>query len=349
MPQLRKDVISDNWVIVSSERGLRPNDYRNKKQVCPFCPGNENQTPPEKFSVKSGGKWKIRVVSNKYPALVSLAKNPFSGEMLAEEDAVGRLVFNGTGEGKGLKKAGSIYKNVFGFGLHEVVIESPDHDAGMERMGKKEIAEILSVYARRYSELKKESGIKYVMVFKNYGSNAGASLRHPHSQIIAMPVIPTRVRSELDNSIKYLAKNGSCAYCDMIKNEKREKVRVIEENGEFLAFAPFASRFCFETWIFPKKHSCDFGEPAGSALSLASVLKKVLSKLAYSVDDLSYNMIIHSAPAGLKSKKHFHWHLEILPKLARMAGFEWGSGFYINSVSPEEAARVLNSREKYRY
>lgn len=349
MPQLRKDAISSNWVIVSSERGLRPNDYRNKKQACPFCPGNEEQTPPEIFSIKKGGSWKIRVVSNKYPALVNPLKHHFQNQASrrAPAPASGRFVFNGAD--RQLAEGNPIYKNVFGFGLHEVVIETPDHEARMERLSEKDLAQILDVYAMRHAALIREKGIKYVMVFKNYGPNAGASLKHPHSQIIAMPVVPTRLKSELENSSKYFARNGSCPYCDMIKNERRERARIVEENAEFIAFAPFASRFCFETWIFPKKHSSRFESVSGDTGRLASILKKTLSKLAFSIDGLSYNLIVQSSPCGRKCEKHFHWRLEILPKLAMMAGFEWGSGFYMNSVSPEQAAKILNSGEKYRY
>lgn len=322
MPELRKNTINSSYVIISSERGLRPNDYKNKNQRCPFCPGNEEDTPPEIFSAKDeNGNWKIRVVSNKYPALVKMAKVR--------------------------KKLNSIYEQISGSGIHEVVIETPEHNKKIEDLSCKDISEIFKVYAMRISALKKED-VKQVMVFKNYGMYAGASLKHPHSQIIALPVLSDRLQKEIENSQKYFNQKKRCPHCDIIEIEKKHKERIVCENENFIAFEPFASRFCFETWIMPKRHSINFEEDTEIFDSLALIFKDVMQKLSYSIKDLSYNIIIQSAPKNLKNKKIFHWRIEILPKLAMMAGFEWGSGFYINSISPEEAARILREKIKYK-
>jgi len=317
MPELRKDIINSNYVIFSSQRGKRPNDYKDKNQPCPFCPGNEFDTPPEIFSVKDKhNNWKIRVVSNKYPALTKVKDI---------ED-----------------NKNNLYEKISGFGIHEVIIETPCHNQEIEKLDINDILEIFDVYSRRFEALKKEKGIKQVIIFKNHGEYAGASLKHPHSQVVAMPILTEKAKKEIFNLKKYFSKNKSCAFCDMIRMEQKENKRIIEENEDFIAFEPFASRFCFETWILPKRHLCDFESQENNLKSLVNIYKKTMNKLSFSIKDISYNMIIYSSPTGLKNKKFFHWRIEILPKLARLAGFEWGSGFYINSISPEKAAQILN-------
>ncbi len=319
MPEIRKDIFSNGWVIYSSKRSGRPNDYIDGDVKCPFCPGNEESTPPEIFRYPAKGKWQIRVVPNRYPALVEDEKNfyPISG----------------------------FYEYMRGYGIHEVLVETPSHGGGFETFDKKRIEKIFEIYSDRYLAIKKEKNIKYVMVFKNVGKNAGASLRHPHSQIIGLPLIPTTVVNEINSSKKFYTKTGKCLFCETIKNEKKYSLRIVAENEDYIAFCPFSSRFFFETWIMPKRHESIFEMSGRDFSHLADIVKKVFGNLFFSVPDIAYNMIIHSSPSG--HYDFYHWHIEILPKLASLAGFEWGSGFYINSLKPEEAANILRKRKKF--
>lgn len=313
-PHLRKDILSSNWVIISDERQFRPNEYISKVK-CPFCPGNEEETPPEIYSLRDKKGWFIRVVPNKYPALLYDDKN------FVEEEGINK-------------------KNYLN-GIHEVIIEDRIHSIKIHKI--KHLDQVLNAYAFRMKELYRRKTIKYVMIFKNYGKNAGASLVHPHSQIIALPILPYRIVDEVNHFEYYYKKNKRCAMCDIIKNEIKIKKRVISLNDDFIAFAPFASRFNFEIWIAPRKHIINFYE-LNNYNQLALIIKDVFYKLHKSIEGLSYNMIIHSSP---RNSKNFHLHIEILPKLAMPAGFEWGSGFYINTISPEKVSEILKSNKKF--
>jgi UDPglucose--hexose-1-phosphate uridylyltransferase len=330
MPEIRKDPVFGRWVIIASERGLRPNEFRpgagpdGKGYVCPFCPGNEALTPPAIYSLPGeAGSWRLRVVRNKYPALVS--------------------------EGVSGNTRDGIYDRMDGMGFHEVVIETPGHDQALEDLPEEGVADVLKTFVFRMRELKKDPRIKYVMIFKNHGRNAGASLLHPHSQIISMPMAPLRAMQEIEGAADYHAERGTCVFCDIVKEETAFKRRIVGENADFLAVAPYASRFSFEIWILPKAHASHFEEmPAALAQSLAGLLKASLKKLSATLPDLSYNLIVHTMPVQDAAAEHYHWHIEIMPKLSHVAGFEWGTGFYINTVSPEDAADMLNSGKKYR-
>jgi UDPglucose--hexose-1-phosphate uridylyltransferase len=314
MSEIRKDIFDNSWVIFSTNRGDRPNDYLNGNVNCPFCPGHEMETPQEIISIKNKkGKWTIRVVPNRYPAV---SKNNLINDSRIE----------------------GIYNALSAYGVHEVVIESEKHNALFEEMEIEKIEEILKIYAFRYKELYKVPGVKYVMVFKNVGMNAGASLRHPHSQIIALPLVPKSVISELNSSKKFFKRNNKCLFCEIIEQEKKFKKRVVYENKNFMVFCPFSSKFCYETWIIPKNHFSDF-QNFRDYKQLAEIMKITMKALKRTFIDLSYNMIIHSSPK--ENSAFYHWHIEILPKLANMAGFEWGSGFYINIIEPEKAAEKL--------
>jgi len=211
------------------------------------------------------------------------------------------------------------------------------------------IADVIKTFTLRVKEIKKDQRIKYVMIFKNHGRNAGASLLHPHSQIIAMPMAPLRAVQEIEGAAEYFTERGTCVFCDIVKEEAAFKKRVVGENADFLAIAPYASRFSFETWILPKAHASHFENTAAEqALALAGILKTTLHKLSASLPDLAYNLIFHSTPLQEPESGHYHWHIEIMPKLSHVAGFEWGTGFYINTVSPEEAAETLNSGKKHK-
>ncbi len=330
MPEIRKDPVFGRWVIIASERGLRPNEFRApaggaQAYACPFCAGNEESTPPTIYSLPAeGGGWRLRVVRNKYPALEA----------------------GGSSE----NRHEGIYDRMDGLGIHEVIIETPDHDRRLEDMPAEAVADVVRTFVQRVKELKQDPGIKYVMIFKNHGRNAGASLLHPHSQIVGMPMAPLRVLQEIDGAAQYFRERGTCVFCDIVKTELAFKKRVVSENAEFLAVTPYASRFSFETWILPRAHSSHFETlTGGAALALAETLKTVLGKLTASLADLSYNLIFHTMPVQDAEAGHYHWHIEIMPKLSHVAGFEWGTGFYINTVSPEDAAEILNAGRKFKF
>ncbi|MCM2268050.1 MAG: galactose-1-phosphate uridylyltransferase [Elusimicrobiales bacterium] len=327
MPEIRKDPVFGRWVIIASERGLRPNEFRAGQEAgyaCPFCAGHEDLTPPEIYSLPGPGKgWRLRVVRNKYPALEA-----------------GGSVEN---------RRSGIYNRMDGMGFHEVVIETPDHGTLLEQMPEESVADVVRTFKLRVGEIKKDPRIKYVMIFKNHGRNAGASLLHPHSQIIAMPMAPLRVMQEIEGAADYHRERGTCVFCDIVREELEFKRRVVAENADFLAVTPYASRFSFETWILPKRHVSHFEEmPDAQAGALAAALKTTLGKLAASLPELSYNLIVHTMPVQEPAAEHYHWHIEIMPKLTHVAGFEWGTGFYINTVSPEDAAEILNSGRRFK-
>jgi UDPglucose--hexose-1-phosphate uridylyltransferase len=326
MPELRKDPVIGRWVIIASQRAKRPVDQvepvrQTRGGFCPFCAGNEDKTPPEILSYRSSGStneegWWVRVVPNKFPAL----------------QVEGNL--DRTGDG--------MYDRMNGIGVHEVIIETPDHVANFSNYSEKHVEEILWAYRERINDLKQDSRLQYILVFKNHGRRAGASLDHSHSQLIATPIVPKRVQEEITGSLKYYRYKERCVFCDMVHQEIRDNKRVLMENHNHIAFCPYASRFPFETWILPKRHSSHFEDISKPELvDLAKCLKRVLKKLNDVLDSPPYNFILHSSPCQGERLPHYHWHFEIIPKLTSVAGFEWGTGFYINSTAPEKAATLL--------
>ncbi|MCM8787071.1 MAG: galactose-1-phosphate uridylyltransferase [Candidatus Omnitrophica bacterium] len=333
MPQLRKDPILGRWVIISTERAKRPEDFSKPisnppEKECPFCEGRENLTPGEIFSIKdSQGKWRVRVVS---------AKKPFLQK-----------------EGQLWKKGKGPYDLINGVGSHEIIIETPYHIANIADLDESQIKDVLSTYCIRFREIEKDPLIKYVLIFKNYGWGAGGgTVRHARSQLIATPVNLKRVKEELEGAKFYYDYHERCVFCDIIQQELSDGSRVVLENDNFVVLVPFAPRFPFEVWILPKKHSPDFYKICdGNVLELAKILKQTLLKMKILLNDPHYNYIIHTAPfrrpyPGYWStiEEDYHWHIEITPHLTRVAGFEWGSGFYICPALPEETAKFL--REK---
>ncbi|MDI6808911.1 MAG: galactose-1-phosphate uridylyltransferase [Candidatus Eisenbacteria bacterium] len=331
MPELRKDPVIGRWVIISTERGKKPTDFLEpppKKQAlfCPFCSGNEAKTPPEVLAIRDGGNgpnspgWTVRVVPNKFPAL------QIEGEL-------GR-------KGEGL------YDKMNGIGAHEVIIETPNHEQSLGELPVEHIETVLSTYRARTIDLKKDKRFRYILIFKNHGEAAGASLEHGHTQLIATPILPTRVIQELDGSRQYYNLKERCVFCDILDQEMESGRRVVCENDSFIVVAPFASRFPFETWLLPKRHDSAFQEiEAGEFKKLASVLKEILMRMEKALNLPPYNFIIHNAPLNDPLLQHYHWHMEIMPKLTKVAGFEWGTGFYINPTSPEDAAAYLREVE----
>ena len=328
MPQLRKDPTTSRWVIVDNEHPMGaaefPQEPRHKSSVdCPFCTGNEALTPPEirvvsrKADSRSASNWLIRVVPNKFPAV--------------------RIEESSELEGDGL------YDRLGGFGAHEVIIENPDHEKEIPDLPTDHLSLLLQTFRDRILDLRKDPRFKYIIIFKNFGVAAGASLEHPHSQLIALPVVPSRVEQEIRGAQTHQERTERCLWCDMLKQEADGGGRlVIAQDGGFTAIAPFASRFPFETWVLPNRHEAAFDASSDAELAaLARLFKLTLGKLKKTLKNPPYNWMIHSLPLQASEAGSFHWHIEIIPHLTRVAGFELGTGFYVNPTSPELAADTL--------
>jgi UDPglucose--hexose-1-phosphate uridylyltransferase len=231
-----------------------------------------------------------------------------------------------------------------GIGAHEVIIETPHHDRTMALMSEPELAQVLWAYRERMLDLKRDIRLRHILVFKNHGAAAGATLEHTHSQLIALPIVPDFVREEIDGAHRHFSIKERCVFCDIIRQDLTDGRRIILENSDVVAIAPYAPRFAFETWLLPKHHGARFEEaPRHDYESLARALKAILQRMDRALEQPAYNLIVHTSPFAEDTGDVYHWHVEILPKLTRVAGFEWGTGFYINPTPPEEAARVLRS------
>jgi UDPglucose--hexose-1-phosphate uridylyltransferase len=333
MPELRRDPITGEWVIIASERAKRPQDFHSQPDgekegesdptaKCPFCPGNERMTPPEVLafrppgSQRDGPGWWVRVMPNKYPALA------------VEGD---------------LNKAGfGMYDWMNGVGAHEVIVETPDHSKGIAQLDLSQVEDVLWACRARYLDLKKDPRLKYILIFRNYGKVAGASLSHPHSQLIATPMVPGEVQAELLGAKRYEEYRDRCVYCDILRQESTEGTRVVTENEEFIAFEPYASKYPFETWVLPKRHRASFAAiSAEEQTAFAETLRDALRRIHVCLSDPPYNYTLHTAPCDSDGRHDFHWHLEIFPRLTIAAGFEMGTGIYINVTPPEMAAECL--------
>lgn len=327
MPELRKDPISGRWVIISVERGKRPSDFVSPTQkrkaggFCPFCPGNEHTTTSEIIAFRPASTppnspgWSLRVVPNKFPAL------QIQGDLTK------------AGEG--------VFDKMNGIGAHEVIIETPDHLLSLSTMPQRAVEDVLWAYSFRLNDLKKDTRLKYVLIFKNEGEVAGASLEHTHTQLIALPIVPKTVKEEMESAKKYYDNKERCIFCDIINQEIATDKRVIYENDKYVAISPFAPRDPFETWILPKSHESNFRPVDNSFASLAEILQRTLKQIDKVLDNPPYNFILHTSPFKEEINDYYHWHIEIIPRLLKRAGFEWGSGFYINPTPPEEATKFM--------
>lgn len=268
----------------------------------------------------SAAEWTLRVVPNKFPAL----------------RVEGQLDRQGNG----------LYDKISGVGAHEVIIESPDHLSTLSTVPEKRVEDLFWAFRDRIIDLRRDVRLRYVLLFKNHGERAGATLEHTHSQIIALPVVPKRVQEEIDGAKRHFDYKERCVFCDIVHQEHNDVDRIVLETDHFIAFAPYASRFPFETWIIPRAHASHFDTIAPTAMqNLASVLQRVLRRMDKTLEQPPYNFVLHTAPVQETSMPHYHWHIELIPKLTRVAGFEWGSGFYINPTPPEEAARFLREAQ----
>lgn len=327
MPELRKDPVLGRWIIISTERRKRPTDFPVESSAaaggfCPLCPGNESFTPSEVLQFNSAGEknglgdWRVRVVPNKFPALVI--------------------------EG-GLDKEGvGLYDRMNGIGAHEVVIEGPDHEIEFSDYTPFQMSLVFRAYRERILDLAQDKRFKYVMVFKNHGKAAGASLEHSHSQLIALPILPRMIISELSGAKSHYSYKERCIFCDIIRQERQQNERIVAETDDFIAITPFAPRTPFEMWVLPKTHITSFASLDDAAmLSLAEIFSHVLCRLKNCIPGVPYNFVLHTGPLRDGELEYYHFHFEIVPKLTSIAGFEWGSGFYINPIPPEEAAAFL--------
>jgi UDPglucose--hexose-1-phosphate uridylyltransferase len=328
MPELRQNIITRDWVIIATERARRPDQFISQQRIrkgieqyhpdCPFCPGNEQQTQRELFRVSNGRQWKVRVVENKYAALHR--------------------------DGERIRSINGVYRSMTAVGFHEVVIEHPRHDMTTALMSVDEVADVLTAYRQRYIEMKKDPRIEAIIIFKNHGEGAGTSLQHPHSQIAATPIVPTQIRSRIEDATRYFDETGECIFCRTLREELLHRERIVFESEHFIAFIPYAALSPFHLWIFPRRHTSSFDDLFDAELGdLAVSLKSVLGKIYHGLNDPDYNYSIRSLPTRDRHTDYFHWYLTIVPRVSRTAGFEIGSGMFINTSLPEESAKFLRT------
>lgn len=328
MTELRRDPVVGRWVIIDVDNPMKPEDFHvephhyDDATNCPFCYGNEHMTPPEiqafrheKTKANAPG-WQVRVVPNKFPALQI--------------------------EGDLDRRPLGIFDMSNGIGAHEVIIETPYHTKDIPDLDVHEIEKALEMYAFRSKDLEKDKRFKYIMLFKNFGSASGATIDHNHTQLIALPMIPKNVLEEITGAMEYYEYRDRCIFCDMMRQEMDEKERILCQNKSFVAFCPFVSRSPFEIWIMPKVHKVSYCDISKDEITeLSKMLKEVLLRMKTALNDPAYNFIIHTAPINGDDKPGYHWHMEIMPRLSRIAGFEWGTGFYAVGTPPEIAIKYL--------
>jgi UDPglucose--hexose-1-phosphate uridylyltransferase len=327
MSELRQNFATKEWVVIATERARRPEEMvrqRERKPLasfvanCPFCPGNEKLTPPEVLRVPASFEvpWHARVIPNKFAAL---------SRIVEPTRTIHRL-----------------RRSVNGFGMHDVIIETPDHSQVLALMPDSYVAEILRIYKTRYDELSLDPRIAHITIFKNHGTDAGTSLEHPHSQMIATPVTSLQVRERFQHALRHYDDFGDCMFCQMLDEEVQDQTRIVMVSENFIALELYASPAPFCTHIYPRRHMASFGDVSASEINdLARMLRSVLAKLYHGLADPDFNFTIRSAPAESVGVKYFHWYLSVIPRLTRVAGFELGSGMFINTVLPEAAAEFL--------
>jgi UDPglucose--hexose-1-phosphate uridylyltransferase len=331
MPELRQNPATKEWVIIATERAKRPEELgagnqpiaSSEQDGCPFCPGNEGKTPKEvlsyrSFDTKPGEPgWWIRIIPNKFAAL----------EPAGDLTRIKQVDF---------------FTSMAGVGEHEVLIESPNHNLILATMEQKQAEEIFLAYRERYKTLSQDKRFEMVIIFKNHGVKAGTSLKHPHSQLIATPVTPMHIRHRIEEAMRYFDDSGKCVYCTMIEKEKEAKTRIVIETDNFIVFEPFAAISPFETWVVPKKHNSTFDNICpDQCRELAFVMRQTMIKIYRTLNNPDYNFMIFSAPCHERDLEYYHWHIQIVPRVTAVAGFEMGSGIYINAVPPETAAKYL--------
>lgn len=341
MSEFRWDSLKGVWVITVNQRERQPREFIIERQkmvttLCPFCPGQEAKTPAEVYAFRPEGgsandpTWQVRVVPNKFPIL------RIEGDL----------------DPKGEEHS----RSMRGIGAHEVIIETPEHKRSLAHLDVSETTAVLMAYRARLLDLRQDYRFRYLQIFKNHGMEAGSPLPHSHTQLMAVPITPPVTRSELNICRDHFLKTGQCLVCDMLAKEVEDGRRVIFNNGHFVLLAPYASCFPFELRLFPLQHNHDFALQNNAELAeCAKALQKMLRCLYNLLQDPPYNFILHTAPpARLRNEKpgygetlslDYHWHIELVPRLNQIAGFEWGSGFFINHMPPEDAARFLRNTD----
>lgn len=326
--ELRQDPVTGDWVVIATGRGKRPEEFANqdKEEVsqdsdhkCFFCyPEETGQEKDVLIYTDSKNDWTLRVFPNKYPA--------FS-------------------RGKRMKHwEEGPYFGMDGTGYHELVV-TRDHEKSLGQLDPMQVAEVIDAYQDRYISLMNKKSVNYIDIFHNHGKKAGASISHPHSQLVAIPVISPYVNGELSGAETYYRQNKECIYCAMFSWEQEHGKRMVFENDEYLAFCPFASRAAFEVWVVPKKHKPYFERTSREEkVKVGEVLQKVLEKIGKGLNNPDYNFYIHTSPCDGKDYPHFHWHIEILPRTSVWAGFELSTGVEISTIEPEEAASFLKKQ-----
>jgi UDPglucose--hexose-1-phosphate uridylyltransferase len=327
MPELRQNFFTKDWVIIATERAKRPEELKTHRPIelvpsfmenCAFCPGNESKTPIEVLRCpgSDGEPWGVRVIPNKFAALSS--------------------------ELQPTRNLTHLWRRIDGFGFHEVIIEGADHSRCMALMPDSHVASTLSVYRDRYNTLSADARINHITIFKNHGPDAGASMQHPHSQLIATPIIPSQVRHRLQEARRHYDDAGECMFCHMVEREVEAQTRIVVKGEHFVAMEVFASATPFSTHILPMRHMASFGDITDAEISdLAHVLRTLLAKIYFGLENPDLNYTVRSGPTEYSGARHFHWYVSVIPRLTRVAGFELGSGMFINTVLPEAAAEFL--------
>ena len=330
MPELRLNIATQEWVVIAPERARRPEDHRTVQREltserpdhradCPFCIGSEDRTPGETLCYEGEQGWLVRSVPNRYPALTPGQREP-------------------------RRRGDRFHSSMEGIGRHEVVIESPTHNATLALQSVFEVALVLRAWRERYRLLSQQPGVEHVVIFKNHGAAAGTSLEHPHSQIVSLPVLPAQVRHRLDEAARIYHENGQCVFCKMLSKERRSGERIIKESRHFTALVPFAASSPYCLWLFPNRHHHSYAQLNDEEMGdLADLLRDVLRRLYFGLSDPPYNLVLRSAHPHSLSSPLFHFYLTVVPRLGRTAGFELGTGMFINPSRPEKDADFLRN------
>lgn len=327
MPEIRYNMITREWVIIATERAKRPEDFAKANPrkptppphdpKCVFCTGNEHLTPPESLRIPNGsGGWSVRVIPNKFSAL-----NP-TLELTRKVD--------------GLKRT------ISGAGIHEVIVETPAHDKTLALLSDGEIENVLEAYRQRYSAVTEDPRVAHVTLFKNHGERAGSSLEHPHSQLVGTPIIPPQVRERMENALRFYDETGDCIFCATVADELVDQARIVEQTDHFAAFIPYAALTPFHLWIFPLRHAANFMDTTDAeSKDLAHLLRRILRKMYFSLVNPDFNLSVRTPPREASGLKYYHWYISLIPRVTRVAGFEIGSGMFINVALPEQSAEFL--------
>lgn len=339
MSELRQDPVSQRWVIIAQDRENRPNEFvtlptERIASQCPFCAGNESATP-EAVAVYSTGHcqphigqpntWQVRVVPNKYPAVRSDVNGPLQKHAFGTRSSAA--------------------------GIHEVIIEAPQHVASLTELDDDQVRLTWISYRDRLTEHARNERWRYGQIFKNVGAAAGSSIEHAHSQVVVLPHVPTDIQVELDSAQKYFAEHGRYLFSDLIERELEDRERIVDVNDDFVAFCPFASRFPYEVCVLPRRPRPRFqawSHDGGRSMCtddemgrMGGFVQKVLKRMEAVLNRPAYNFFLHTAPFDSLPHDYYHWHVEIFPRLTKAAGFEWSTGYFINPVAPEDAAAAL--------